>query len=465
MSQPPVDPDQLLDAVIERLKRREAPPMPRSLLEPPPKRTGHKEMARPGRTSRSWARARPAQVSAIVFAVASVVFFLTVGRFGQRTFAFGDVQKAIGATKSMMYQLSVVNRDEPPVIFKVSCLGTDRSRAEISNGDVEIVNGREGAAMSLSRVNRTAVIRLMVPSPEFSEVMAHQITRFSTLPEKAGRRIGEREDNGSKVVDFLVEFDEHDYTVTVDEKTKLPIRMEFATDQLAGTGQHYRELFSDFQFDVLLDESLFAITPPPGYRVERNQLPDGAPPDDRSLVVSPEIGIGPVRFGMSEAQIVQLLGKPDQSTTGDSTMPPQTKTGLYSKPQTSVSTTLHYDSRGFQLDVSSLFRIGESTFPGYGLFGIRVFNEVDRLPTCRAFQGKTREGIRLGATPDDVLKAYGKPDAKTDLGSFGGLTYLKLGWIFEFRHGRLAGINLNSPRPAAELRAGNSFATEPPARK
>ena len=406
---------------------------------------------------------RPLQVSATVLAVAAVVLFLAIGPFGHSdSFAFGDVQKAIGATKSMTYRFVIINGDDDPIVIKAWHLGPDRSRFEGSDGEVQVVNVKDEAMMRVLRVNRTALIESLYPSPEFSKMMDDSFARFRNLPEKASRRIGEREYKGRKVIEFLVKLDDRDYTVTVDSQTKLPVRMEFATEKLAATGRRHRVLFTDFVFDSPLDESLFALTPPPGYRVERRPLPksEAAARDDSSLVVSPETGIGSAQFGMTEEQIVQALGKPDRSGTTESTMPPQTRTGRFSKPQTYVSTELDYASRGFQLSVSSKFRIGQSEYPGYGLLSIRVFNQVDQVPTFRDFQGRTREGIRLGATPDDVLKVYGEPDSKMQNGSFRGLSYLKRGWSFEFRHGKLAAINVNSPYPADTLRSRRVYAKQ-----
>jgi hypothetical protein len=94
-----------------------------------------------------------------------------------------------------------------------------------------------------------------------------------------------------------------------------------------------------------------------------------------------------------------------------------------------------------------------------------VFNDADSLPTHRAFQGKTREGIRLGATPDEVLKAYGKPDTQNDSSSYAALTYQKRGLIFEFRHGKLASISVHSPLSADELRSGKFVDQQDPANR
>jgi hypothetical protein len=206
-----------------------------------------------------------------------------------------------------------------------------------------------------------------------------------------------------------------------------------------------------------------ASTPPLGYRVERRLPPknESAAKDDRSLVVVPQIGIGPVRFGMTQEQIVHALGKPDRTTTGESSMPPQTPSGRYSKPRTYVTTVLDYASRGFQLEVSRELRIGESTYPGYGLLHIRVFNPANSGTRVSDFPGKTSEGIRLGATPDDVVRAYGKPQEKSEIESRRTLTYPELGYVFEFRQGKLTSISLNLPHPADTLRAGTSYVEQP----
>ena len=79
---------------------------------------------------------------------------------------------------------------------------------------------------------------------------------------------------------------------------------------------------------------------------------------------------------MTQEEIVKLLGKPDQSGTSETTMPAQTKTGLYLKPQTYVSTTLNYDLRGFNLNISRSFRIAGKEHRGYGLLSFRVYNDL-----------------------------------------------------------------------------------------
>ena len=54
------------------------------------------------------------------------------------------------------------------------------------------------------------------------------------------------------------------------------------------------------------------------------------------------------------------------------------------------------------------------------------------------------EGIKLGATRIDVVKAYGEPDAKMGPTHY---WYAKRGWQFSFRDGNLVSYQLNPPNP------------------
>jgi hypothetical protein len=149
--------------------------------------------------------------------------------------------------------------------------------------------------------------------------------------------------------------------------------------------------------------------------------------------LSPAGGIGPVEFGMQTDQIVPLLGQPDwiyrEETTVLSASPTDDQ-GVKGHME-----TLDYRSRGFRITVSSSPRVG--------MTGVHCFNQDMSGPMVRDFMGKTAEGIRLGASRDDVLKIYGKPDVNRR----GRVSYLRRGWEFSFFNEKLCGISVNRPTP------------------
>ena len=150
----------------------------------------------------------------------------------------------------MTYQCTFWNGKDNPLVLKAWLLGGDRVRGEFSDGETQIINRKEEAMMTLSRPKRTAVIQSLYRSSEFSKSMTDRFTRLRNLPENASRHLGERTVEGRKLVDFLVRLDERDYKVTVDAKTKLPIRMEFGPATLPGSDRPHRELLTDFVFDA-----------------------------------------------------------------------------------------------------------------------------------------------------------------------------------------------------------------------
>lgn len=104
-------------------------------------------------------------------------------------------------------------------------------------------------------------------------------------------------------------------------------------------------------------------------------------------------------------------------------------------------TELGHDSRGFRLTINNRS----------GLHSIHCFNQASMGPSVRGFQGKTRAGIELGASPEDVKKAYGEPQAQIHPDHY---WYAKRGWRFFFRDGKLVGYQANRPDPALKVEVG-----------
>ena len=97
---------------------------------------------------------------------------------------------------------------------------------------------------------------------------------------------------------------------------------------------------------------------------------------------------------------------------------------------------LDYSSLGFAIEVSS-----REGMTGFGCFG-----RLWRFDSARDFLGKTDRQIGLGASIDDVVRVYGKPDVKAHLRE-DVLHYFHKGWSFLFRDGKLALITAFQPRP------------------
>ena len=103
--------------------------------------------------------------------------------------------------------------------------------------------------------------------------------------------------------------------VWVDPMTKLPVRIEVIIER--GWATETTVIYDNIQFDLPLDDSLFVLTVPPGYRVIENvgvtraqldAMPQATPAQLAQLVIKPKWGMGTLPFSANREQIVKVLG-------------------------------------------------------------------------------------------------------------------------------------------------------------
>ena len=222
---------------------------------------------------------------------------------------------------------------------------------------------------------------------------------FCELPESVGAsRIEARIVKGRSCPGFLItkEEDSHNQQMQlwVDPESRLPCyAVVTATISNGNKGSKAKATLSSFEYDRDLKDSLLALIPPDDYTVVRT----GSPPRQRSVPWPPERlvltvgeGIGPVKFGMSREQVIDWFGEPEQ------------KSGPR-KPLDGSDGTIErwsYLSQGLSI------RFVDP--PG----GVDLVEGKQKTPTSRAFKGMTQEGIGLGASPEDVRRAY--PDIREE---------------------------------------------------
>ena len=110
-------------------------------------------------------------------------------------------------------------------------------------------------------------------------------------------------------------------------------------------------------------------------------------------LIEPGVGIGEVKFGMSVKEVKEILGKPDQES-----------------------------------DYFLVFnRFGLSIETENGVVnGILCMDATDSVPDMKACEARTKEGIGIGSTKEEVLAAYGEPTLSEPL----RLKYEQLGACF-----------------------------------
>ncbi|HUT46347.1 MAG TPA: hypothetical protein VMX36_08675 [Sedimentisphaerales bacterium] len=137
------------------------------------------------------------------------------------------------------------------------------------------------------------------------------------------------------------------------------------------------------------------------------------------LIIEPLAGIGPVKFGMSKEEVIKHFGQPDKVLAD--------------------GTKLNYvSSRGLSFTVDSELGMQEISCWSKGMLPSRI----------TTFAGRTKEGIGIGATQEQIVAAYGPPD-RISTGSKGviqNLHYDKLSAKFSLQEGKLMAMILEAPK-------------------
>ena len=125
------------------------------------------------------------------------------------------------------------------------------------------------------------------------------------------------------------------------------------------------------------------------------------------LLIEPNLSVGPIRAGMTVQQVIAQLGEPQRRTANSLEY---ARLGLAAMP----------DSDG----VVQVVMCGDVT----GING----------PFAKAFAGRTKEGIGMNSTRDEVLKAYGEPTASKKMGwGLESLQYQPLGITLTLEGGKV----------------------------
>ncbi|MGH7169149.1 MAG: LolA family protein [Gemmataceae bacterium] len=333
--------------------------------------------------------------------------------------SFAQVQAALKTTHSVTCRQTIQIEDKPDQVTRLWILDNGLWRAEESDGQYTVVDGAKHKTLAVHPKKHEALLLQGANVPRLN-----LYEKIKNLPgDTTARRLKGKKLDGKDVLGFAVKMSDQDFTVWADAATRLPVRIEAKGKN--DDGKPSQLVIDEFIFDKELDPRLFSFAVPTGYKLAVKgvaELP-AAPEDPRQkdLIVTPLAGIGPVKFGMSRADVEKALGKADAAEK-------QGKNGYVS---------LSYGSRGFFLGVSKT----------RGVVLISCQAQSVQLLRIRDFRGKTDKGIALGASLDDIVKAYGKPDRKETKQRMTYLSYSKLHASFTLAENKLVDMMFMKRKP------------------
>ncbi len=265
------------------------------------------EMIQPSKLTRSskgwrWTMRSPiARIAvAAIFVLAIGVAMLFQGGDGA-ALAFADFAAPILEANTVKCKMTIEMKGPPArtMTSEVMVLDGSRMRQVMELPDmpelpdkskvVTIEDSRQGKSLLLVPASKTATVRISTnnrkdKTPESGSLFT-LLRLFQLVEEKPDafehESLGEKEIDGRKVVGFHTSGQAHDLILWGDPETGLPVRVEMTS----GIEGSVKATFTDFAFNVDLDESLFSREPPAGYTVTaRNVKTDHSPEEEKDLI-------------------------------------------------------------------------------------------------------------------------------------------------------------------------------------
>lgn len=218
-----------------------------------------------------------AAAAAIAITFTGLASWLIPGR-STTSIVFADVLEQISVFRPYSCLYTWEYEGKPPRSYRLMRPSLSRRREVRPDGTILVfdLSQEPNRTLILNPERRTAVEQTLLNSeprqdPDFLRILA-------------GMRDGKSDDLGVKEIDGRLAHGFHkpdpinEFTVWADPDTGLPIRIELVHPRLAR-----RLIMTEFEFDVLFDESLFSTMAPEGYRVQKAEL-DGVNPTEEHLI-------------------------------------------------------------------------------------------------------------------------------------------------------------------------------------
>jgi outer membrane lipoprotein-sorting protein len=169
------------------------------------------------------------------------------------------------------------------MVTRVFVTEGNRMRHEMPDGMVSIISGQ--TALTLFPQSKTAIRMELNRAPgegQERDAKADLVQALRELGRSEGEPIGEKTLAGKPVVGFRSKVGSHLMTVWADKETAMPVRVEMALKWGQGEAA---VVMDQFQIDPELDDSLFSIDPPAGYRLTTEKLEMPSPKNVEEAVI------------------------------------------------------------------------------------------------------------------------------------------------------------------------------------
>jgi hypothetical protein len=207
------------------------------------------------------------KLAAAAVVVVAVVLGLQFIRSSSVTFA--QVIQPILDANSAILDIIIGEENESTPVIRDMVMGS-RIRRTLSNlpDNVTIIDIETGRILNLDESKKEATyvdLKGLPPIPNYLENLKNLLVMLKDSPHFLTEDLGLRQIDGREAVGFRSTHPKVEITLWADSKTGLPIRIEQKEGQLNIISKH-------LQFGVPMDESLFSMDVPEGYKLQETQV-------------------------------------------------------------------------------------------------------------------------------------------------------------------------------------------------
>ena len=204
-----------------------------------------------------------AAAAVIIVAALGIHYTLSPG------ITFAQVIQPILNAQTAVFDIIVGSEEDNGPVIHDMVMGS-RIRRTMSNaqGVVSIIDLETGRILVLTAGSREAVyidLKGLPSIPNYLDTLKNVITELQKSPDFSVEELGEQDIAGQKLVGFHAANPKLDVTIWADRRTALPVRIEQMEGQL-------KVICRNVQFDVPMDESLFSMEVPEGYKLQQTEL-------------------------------------------------------------------------------------------------------------------------------------------------------------------------------------------------
>ncbi len=276
-------PNDILEEAIRQLREMPVPAGPGEEIRDTVLRAGAADLLpKPKATfvERIRAMKTMTKIAAALMIAAGIAVFVFTFTPGHKNIAFADVVQPILAAQTAIFNISLAGKNEEAKPVQIMTMGTSRIRENLESGESIVIDFQEGKVLVLESAAKKAMIVKLDGLPQrpqnYLELLIHNINLTLQSPEVTIEELEEQQIGGRPAIGYHAYRGNLDMTVWADAETKMPVRLESTFGQGKVT-------FSDFEFDMEMDPSLFSMEIPEGYTLLETQF-DLANPTEQDLI-------------------------------------------------------------------------------------------------------------------------------------------------------------------------------------